>query len=263
MRNFDTAVWDREKQDAVLSGTYAKFTQNPAMKLHILSTGKKRLAEASPLDPVRGIGLRANDPRAINPHKWRGQNSPGEELSVVREAIRDSEAGSPHPASSRRFGSPIGNVGIHEISSAQQSRLGTAVGADQGPPSAYFSGAPADQIPEVLAIASRGASDRALPVHGPCLVGGTVTPDDVSFTAEIAIYSGGDAIAPYRCTALLDTGSPQTFIRRGVLDCMLSVGAASSACERPSSPRFWGGFGESAPFRTATHTRLIVLFFHE
>ena len=30
--NFDSAVGDREKQDAVLSGTCAKFTQNTAMK---------------------------------------------------------------------------------------------------------------------------------------------------------------------------------------------------------------------------------------
>ena len=52
VRNFDSAVWDREKQDAVLSGNYAKFTQNPAMKHQLLSTGIKRLAEASPLDPV-------------------------------------------------------------------------------------------------------------------------------------------------------------------------------------------------------------------
>ena len=32
VRNFDSAVGDREKQKAVLSGTYAKFTQNPAIK---------------------------------------------------------------------------------------------------------------------------------------------------------------------------------------------------------------------------------------
>ena len=39
VRNFDSAAWDREKQNAVLSGTHAKFTQNPAMKNHLLSTG--------------------------------------------------------------------------------------------------------------------------------------------------------------------------------------------------------------------------------
>ena len=32
VRNFDSGVGDREKQNAVLSGTYAKFTQNPAIK---------------------------------------------------------------------------------------------------------------------------------------------------------------------------------------------------------------------------------------
>ena len=32
VRNFDSAAWDREKQDAVLSVYYTKFTQNPAMK---------------------------------------------------------------------------------------------------------------------------------------------------------------------------------------------------------------------------------------
>ena len=35
VRNFDSAAWDREKQHAVLSGNYAKFTQNPAMKHHL------------------------------------------------------------------------------------------------------------------------------------------------------------------------------------------------------------------------------------
>ena len=62
VRNFDSAVWDREKQNAVLSGNYAKFAHNPAMQHHLLSTGNKRLAEASPLDPVWGIGLRVDDP---------------------------------------------------------------------------------------------------------------------------------------------------------------------------------------------------------
>ena len=35
VRNFDAAVLGREKQNSVLSGNYAKFTQNPAMKLHL------------------------------------------------------------------------------------------------------------------------------------------------------------------------------------------------------------------------------------
>ena len=69
VRNFDTAVWDREKQIAVLSGNYTKFTQNPAMKNPLLNTGNNVLAESSLLDTVWGIGLRADDPHAKDPHK--------------------------------------------------------------------------------------------------------------------------------------------------------------------------------------------------
>ena len=55
VRNFDSGVGDMEKKNDVLSGTCAKFAQNPALKNHILSTGNKLVAEASPLNPVRGI----------------------------------------------------------------------------------------------------------------------------------------------------------------------------------------------------------------
>ena len=63
--------------------------------------------------------------------------------------------------------------------------------------------------------------------------------------------------------ALFDTGSPKTFIGRDVLYCMLLTGTASSVCEQPSSLRSWGGFGESAPLRTATRVRLSAQFFCE
>ena len=86
VRNFDSVVWDREKQNAVLSGNYDKFTLNPAMKHHLLSTGNERLAEASPPGLVWGIGLRADDPRANDPRQWKGKNLLGETLSAGREA---------------------------------------------------------------------------------------------------------------------------------------------------------------------------------
>ena len=84
------------------------YAESSHMELHLFSTGNKRLAEASPLDPVRGIGLRADDPRASDPHKWRGKHSLGEAISAVREAIRASEAGSPHLASLAGSAAPPG-----------------------------------------------------------------------------------------------------------------------------------------------------------
>ena len=52
------------------------------MKHHVLSTGNKRLADTSPLEPVWGIGLRADDRRANDTREWRGKTLLGEALSA-------------------------------------------------------------------------------------------------------------------------------------------------------------------------------------
>ena len=171
-----------------------------------------------------------------------------------------------HPVSPGQFRTPTGNAGILEISSAPQSCSCTAASACQVPPSefwTYFSDVQADQSQEGLEIASVVGPGLAPLDHGPCLVGSTVTMDDVSFFTKLVIHSGGEAIAPYRCMALVDTGSPQIFIRRDVLDRMLLVAAASAACERPCSPRSWGGFGESDPLPTPGSIRLGAQFFRD
>ena len=62
VRNFDSGVGDREKRNAVSSGTYAKSAQNPAIKKTISSSANKLLAKSSPLDRVWDIGLRVYVP---------------------------------------------------------------------------------------------------------------------------------------------------------------------------------------------------------
>ena len=47
VRNFDNAVWDRVREDAVLAGNFVKFSQNPTMKHHLLNTDTIFLAKAS------------------------------------------------------------------------------------------------------------------------------------------------------------------------------------------------------------------------
>ena len=39
VHKFNCAVCDRLREDAVLAGPFSEFTQNPAMKQHLLSTG--------------------------------------------------------------------------------------------------------------------------------------------------------------------------------------------------------------------------------
>ena len=132
MLNFDSAVWDREAKCRVI-WHLRQINAEPRHEISPLSTGNKQLAEARPLDPVWGIGFRADDPRAKDPRQWRGKYLLGEALSAVREEIRDSETGLANPASAGRFRTPTGNAGIHEISSAPQSCSMTAASACQGP----------------------------------------------------------------------------------------------------------------------------------
>lgn len=85
---FDEAKWRDHRFAIVAAGSYAKFSQNPAIGAWLLATGSRVLVEASPTDRVWGIGLAANDPRAGEPREWQGLNLLGFALMHARAAIR-------------------------------------------------------------------------------------------------------------------------------------------------------------------------------
>ena len=88
VQNFVSETWDRECLAIVVRGNLAKFSQNPEMLAALLATGDKLLVEASPLDKIWGVGLRADDPRIHDKAQWRGTNLLGEALMQVRAALR-------------------------------------------------------------------------------------------------------------------------------------------------------------------------------
>lgn len=88
VRGFVSDIWDRECLAIVVRGNLAKFTQNPGMLAALLATGDKQLVEASPLDKIWGVGLRADDPRIHDSSQWRGKNLLGEALMQVRAQLR-------------------------------------------------------------------------------------------------------------------------------------------------------------------------------
>lgn len=89
---FEHDVWEQACVDIVVRGNLAKFRQNPAMLAALLATGDKQLVEATPLDKIWGVGLRADDPQIHDPANWRGQNLLGVALMRVRAELR-AEAG--------------------------------------------------------------------------------------------------------------------------------------------------------------------------
>jgi hypothetical protein len=70
-----------------VAGNTAKFGQHPQLREYLLGTRGRVLVEASPLDRVWGIGLAADDPRAVHPSQWRGLNLLGFALMDARAAL--------------------------------------------------------------------------------------------------------------------------------------------------------------------------------
>jgi ribA/ribD-fused uncharacterized protein len=75
----------------IREGNYQKFRQHPDLKAFLLGTGDKVLVEASPFDPVWGIGLDERDRASGDPKEWPGLNLLGFILMQVREELRELE----------------------------------------------------------------------------------------------------------------------------------------------------------------------------
>jgi ribA/ribD-fused uncharacterized protein len=87
IRNFDSQLWDDHKFQIVRQGNLLKFSQNEELKHFLIQTTTKVLVEASPVDPVWGIGLAEDAPNAQNPSEWRGENLLGFALMEVRDEL--------------------------------------------------------------------------------------------------------------------------------------------------------------------------------
>ena len=301
VRNFDPPVWEQERENIVVRGSYAKFSQNPALRHRLLATGDKRLVEASPWDKIWGVGLRADHPDIFNESTWRGLNLLGSALQRVRRMLRFRIDPPSRSARLSSFGLPSAlpptRSAVHEVHPSTHERLPAS-----DPPSSerfpsfpsHAAHVPSDHAAEVLAVSSADhplssvsspfapsathvpsdhdasvwsvstsdpidSAKPLLPEQGPGLVGGVVTVDHKSYTTQIRAHCGATA-STFGCVALLDTGSPQSFISARAWDSMKASGAASAAFEKRTQPRCWGGFGKSAPLQTSTMVRLSVQF---
>ncbi|MES2705633.1 MAG: NADAR family protein [Verrucomicrobiota bacterium] len=89
---FDEERWLRARWEIVVQGNLLKFSQHEALKTFLLHTGDRVLVEASPFDPIWGIGMAATDARARNPAEWKGLNLLGFALMEVREKLQAEDA---------------------------------------------------------------------------------------------------------------------------------------------------------------------------
>ena len=86
--------------------------------------------------------------------------------------------------------------------------------------------------------------------------------DDATFTTLLSLHRRVSTTSRFNCRALLDTGSPQSFIHQGAFDQMVATGAADASCVRSTTPRTWSGFGSRQLSSTHRQARMTVQFNH-
>ena len=236
------------------------------MHLALIQTGDRRLAEASPHDNLWGIGLSACDPRASSTDSWCGQNLLGQALEHAREILRrDITASLSNPPPDTPV--PRDDTGdtVFEVDPVTHLRLDTDspfASTQMTALSAFTYWVPEDHAPEVLLAQESRIDAPLVPEQGPDLISGVVTMDDATFTTLLSLHSGVSTTSRFNCRALLDTGSPQSFIHQGAFDQMVATGAADASCVRSTTPRTWSGFGSRQLLSTHRQARMTIQFNH-
>ncbi|KAH7823109.1 putative NADAR family protein [Monocercomonoides exilis] len=87
VKNFNGTVWEQKKFDIVYQGNLHKFSQHPELKALLMETKSSIIVEASPLDAIWGIKMAASNPKATNPHEWKGENVLGFAIMAVRDTF--------------------------------------------------------------------------------------------------------------------------------------------------------------------------------
>ena len=88
VRGFDKDKWEEVCREYVYEANYAKFTQNPDLLFELVSYGDRDIVEASPEDPIWGIGMHETNPDIFDRTKWKGTNWLGEAIMRVRDTLK-------------------------------------------------------------------------------------------------------------------------------------------------------------------------------
>lgn len=87
VKGFVESVWKANDVAIVRRGLLAKAEQHPDIYEQLMATEGTTLVEASPYDRIWGIGLAADDRRALDRRQWRGENKLGFAWTDVREEL--------------------------------------------------------------------------------------------------------------------------------------------------------------------------------
>ena len=89
VKNYNDETWLKKRFQIVKEGNFHKFCQKENLLEFLLNTNDRILVEASPVDPIWGIGMASDHKDINNPEKWQGLNLLGFALMEVRDELRN------------------------------------------------------------------------------------------------------------------------------------------------------------------------------
>ena len=87
VKNFNNDEWNDVKTDIVTEGNRLKFSQNPDLLEFMTLHKDKELVEASPVDPIWGIGLHPTEENIEDRTTWKGLNLLGKCIMQARKQL--------------------------------------------------------------------------------------------------------------------------------------------------------------------------------
>ena len=87
VKNFNSALWDKHKEEMMLIGLTEKFKQNPELLIQLLAENCETFVEASPYDRIWGIGFDATNAMA-HESEW-GENLLGKIITKIRNNLKE------------------------------------------------------------------------------------------------------------------------------------------------------------------------------
>ena len=87
VKNFDSEKWDAISTKYMTKAVTIRFEQDKKFAKMLVDKkyADKTFVEASPYDKIWGIGLKEDDPDALDKTKWQGQNKLGKILTSIRD----------------------------------------------------------------------------------------------------------------------------------------------------------------------------------
>lgn len=88
VKDFKEDEWNEKKNEVMRIAIKAKFMQHPELRLKLVNTKDRPLAEANPRDKYWGIGTSFDTSKAKDPAKWPGKNVLGNILMDLRKELK-------------------------------------------------------------------------------------------------------------------------------------------------------------------------------